>query len=106
VFVAAQANQVVAVAVVFDNLLAARRLMQVIDILGDDDAQLPLPLQLGQGQVGRVGRSPAKEIVKNFFNQWPAFIGVGGKVVDVQKNRVVFIPQPVGAALGGDAAFH
>ena len=88
------------------NGLGASRLMQAVDVLGDDRFQPALPFQLCQPQVGRVGLCPMDDEL--LAVEVKKFCGVG-LVEGVGEHRLgrvleFLVVQPVHRAEIGDAA--
>ncbi len=100
------ADEAVGVAVEFHHALAARGLVQVVDVLGDDPQQQSLGLQFRQGVMGRVGPGAADDRV-HFLEQGPDLGRVSPEGPDVGVfHGIEALPEAAFAAEVGDTGLH
>ena len=88
--------------------LAAGRLVQPVDVLGDHGLELACPLQLSQFQVGRVGLGPLNEhFLPVEAVKLLRVLGKEGRAEDGLRGiGVGLVVQSVHAAEVGDATFR
>ncbi len=102
---AVQADQPLRIAVELDHVAAARDLVQVVDVLGDDRLDPAGSFQGGDAEMGGVGPGRSEKIVEDLLDLQPGFLGLIQEIADLDEAGVHPAPQAAGAAEGGDAAF-